>query len=199
VPRYWLGTPITAGHSLGGQVATHTETLWPKFCCRGRMLKRQRSRFVTYSVTILPSRTWHEREALFSIGSLSRLGFPTGRSRLPCDAEKLQLLPGVGQYISSSIRCFAFGKIVAVVDTNVIRILDRVFSIRSRAARPRDDRSLWQVAEALISARHPREYNWALLDLGATVCTKRSPSCPDCPLQGTCAFRSNVSAVKRSE
>lgn len=119
------------------------------------------------------------------------------QGRFPPDAETLQSLPGVGRYISSSIRCFAFGEIVAVLDTNVIRILDRVFSIRSRAARPRDDRSLWRVAEVLTSTKHPREYNWALLDLGATVCTKRSPRCPECPLRQMCAFRSNATTTRR--
>lgn len=105
---------------------------------------------------------------------------------IPADLTGLMKLPGVGRYIANAVLCFAYKQDVALLDTNIIRILERVFSIRSQKARPRDDRALWDLAARLIPKGRAVSYNRALLDLAASICTAAKPKCQDCPLQSIC-------------
>lgn len=105
---------------------------------------------------------------------------------IPESEDKLLELPGVGRYIASAVECFAFNKPKAILDTNIIRIFDRVLGIHSEKDRPRDDARLWNTAQALVPHKNAREYNWALLDFGALVCKSRDPLCGECVLQNMC-------------
>lgn len=100
----------------------------------------------------------------------------------------LRSLPGVGLYISNMVRCGAFGHAEPALDTNMIRIIQRVFNWQSSRRRPREDRKLWEFAKTLVPKVNSREYNWGVLDLGAAVCTHRSPKCSECPLSEICSF-----------
>ena len=106
----------------------------------------------------------------------------------PNEADLLRL-PGVGRYIASAVRCFAFYQPVAILDANVIRILGRAFGVRSDTARPRDDPQLWRFAQSLVPSHAPREYNWGLLDYGASVCRRSNPLCDNCALSRLCSAR----------
>lgn len=106
--------------------------------------------------------------------------------KVPRATAELLALPGVGKYTAAAVRCFAYGEHEGLVDTNVVRILRRVFSISSQKARPHTDSKLWEVASALVSRTKPKIYNQALLDLGGTVCTLRQPKCARCPLTFMC-------------
>src|SRR4030042_1426979 len=86
--------------------------------------------------------------------------------KIPKVDDKLLELPGVGQYIASAVECFAFNKPKAVLDTNVIRIFNRVFGIKSEKSRSRDDPRLWSFAQTLVPANNAKEYNWGLIDYG---------------------------------
>lgn len=97
-------------------------------------------------------------------------------------------LPGVGAYIGNAVLCFAYGKDLAVLDTNVVRVFSRFFGINSKKARPRTDPTLWKTAQELVPPRRSRAYNWALLDFAASVCTSRSPQCHKCPLYRHCKW-----------
>lgn len=121
--------------------------------------------------------------------------------KIPETKEKLLELPGVGRYIASAIECFAYNKPKAILDTNIIRIFDRVLGVHSEKNRPRDDVHLWDIAQALVPYRHAREYNWALLDFGALVCKSREPLCRECVLQNMCMFlqHGNLSTKKTYE
>lgn len=121
--------------------------------------------------------------------------------KIPETEEKLLELPGVGRYIASAVECFAYNKPKAILDTNIIRILDRVLGIHSEKDRPRDDARLWDTAQALVPHKNAREYNWALLDFGALVCKSREPLCGECVLQNMCMFwkRYNFNAKKSYE
>jgi A/G-specific adenine glycosylase len=103
---------------------------------------------------------------------------------LPSDESALRGLPGVGAYTAGAIRSIAFGDPAAIVDGNVRRVLARLF-----AERVPDPKQTWRLAGALVPEDRPGAFNQALMELGATVCTPRSPACSDCPLRRSCAAR----------
>jgi len=110
------------------------------------------------------------------------------RGRFPQRVEDLQDLPGVGRYTAGAVASFAYGEPAPILDTNVRRVLSRIF-VRRRAVRPAEgERRLWALAEAVIPDGDAWTMNQALMDFGATICTARNPKCPGCPLQSLCAF-----------
>ena len=107
--------------------------------------------------------------------------------QLPDTLEGLLKLKGIGRYTAGAVLSFAFGRDVAVLDTNVRRVLTRVFLGPRRTARLRGERRLWDLAETLVPAGRAYDFNQALMDFGATWCTPRRPRCPACPMRGFCA------------
>lgn len=112
---------------------------------------------------------------------------------LPAKEEALLALPGIGRYISNAILCFAFDNKVALVDVNVVRLYQRVFGATSEKARPRDDPKLWKFATEMLPGTRFKEYNLALIDFSAQVCTLRKPKCDRCAVSGFCNFRTRGS------
>ena len=106
---------------------------------------------------------------------------------LPEDAEALRALPGVGEYTAAAIRAIAFGRSANVVDGNVERVMARLFAVET--ALPQAKTELKRLAAALVPDERPGDYAQALMDLGATVCTPRSPGCLGCPWAAPCAAR----------
>lgn len=105
--------------------------------------------------------------------------------RLPEEPEQLDELPGIGRYTANAVASIAHGRMAAVVDTNVRRVIGRLIY----GGRKVHDRKIWASAEDLISADRPGDFNQAVMDLGATVCKPRIPDCPRCPLRTRCRFR----------
>jgi A/G-specific adenine glycosylase len=106
--------------------------------------------------------------------------------RIPTTREELLALPGVGPYVAHAFLCATRGERVAMLDVNFVRILERRFAQRVLADE-RDDPVLAALATALIArAPDPRRFNWAMLDLGALVCTARAPRCIACPVARGC-------------
>lgn len=104
--------------------------------------------------------------------------------RLPSDADELLSFKGIGRYTAGAIRSFAFNEDAAILDTNVIRVLHRVFSAEGD---PKAQKAaLWSLSEALIPRGQGYDFNQALMDLGATVCTARDPYCLLCPMKSFC-------------
>ena len=91
------------------------------------------------------------------------------QGNIPNDYEYLLSIKGIGNYIASSILIFAFGERRVVLDTNVIKILSSEFQITSENKRPHTDKKLWEVAQELVPENNIKEFNWALLDYGATL------------------------------
>jgi A/G-specific adenine glycosylase len=105
---------------------------------------------------------------------------------LPATEEELLLLPGIGPYTAAAIASTAYGKRVPAVDGNVRRVLCRVFAETGALDQGRTQRRIFALAEKLIPQKDPARFNQGLMDLGATVCTPRKPSCAVCPLDGLC-------------
>ncbi len=108
--------------------------------------------------------------------------------RFPRRLEEVQDLPGVGRYTAGAVVSFAYGTPASILDTNVRRVLSRVFVRRRPAGAAALDRRLWALASALVPEDQAWAFNQALMDLGALVCTARSPACDHCPLRSLCAF-----------
>jgi len=114
-----------------------------------------------------------------------------GVASLPEDPEELEKLPGIGPYTAGAVACFAYEKSVPAVDTNVARVITRVFlgSSRQRPTRERPTRQLiWSIAASLVprSGKRAWRFNQAVMELGALICVARKPRCPQCPVRGNC-------------
>ncbi len=101
---------------------------------------------------------------------------------MPREPRALRALPGVGEYTANALACFALGQQTAVVDTNVRRVLGRVFHWPSTPS----DRETAETASRALPEGQAWAWNQALMDLGATVCTSRRPTCLLCPLRESC-------------
>jgi A/G-specific adenine glycosylase len=106
--------------------------------------------------------------------------------RIPDTREALLALPGIGPYTVGAILSLAFDQDAAVLDGNVRRVLARVFAIDDDPRQAETRQRLWRLAETLLPPGRAGQFNEALMDLGATVCTPRSPHCGVCPLGDQC-------------
>ena len=105
---------------------------------------------------------------------------------LPSDEQTLLSFKGIGRYTAGAIRSFAFRERAAILDTNVARVLLRVFLGGGDPKQYATHRRLWQLSAALVPRRHGFDFNQALMDLGALVCTARKPRCQSCPMRRHC-------------
>ncbi len=103
---------------------------------------------------------------------------------LPKDSDDLLSFKGIGRYTAGAIRSFAFNQDAAILDTNVIRVLHRVFIAEGD---PKTQRArLWNLSEALIPKGKGYDFNQALMDFGATICSARDPYCLLCAMKEFC-------------
>lgn len=106
--------------------------------------------------------------------------------QLPADEETLLSFKGIGAYTAGAIRSFAFRQRAAILDTNVARVLFRVFIGKGDPKAHATTRHLWSISEALVPHRRVFDFNQALMDFGAMVCTARNPKCLVCPMAKGC-------------
>jgi A/G-specific adenine glycosylase len=112
---------------------------------------------------------------------------------LPDDPEKLVRFPGIGPYTAGAVACFAYEKPVPAVDTNVARVIRRVF-FASRISHPAPrnphpaSRQIWALTRTLVPKTGKRawRFNQAIMELGALICVARKPKCPECPVRPNC-------------
>ena len=109
--------------------------------------------------------------------------------RLPDTVDGLMALPGIGRSTAGAIAAAAFGRAAPVLDGNVKRALSRYLGITAWPGRAAVSRVLWQCAGACTPRRRAADYNQAMMDLGATVCTRARARCAECPLSRRCAAR----------
>jgi A/G-specific adenine glycosylase len=109
--------------------------------------------------------------------------------RFPRTREALATLPGVGRSTAGAIAVFAFGEREAILDGNVKRVLARRFAVEGFPGDKRVEDRLWKIAESQLPLKNVEGYTQALMDLGATVCTRTRPACAICPVRTSCAAR----------
>ncbi len=106
--------------------------------------------------------------------------------KLPQDVKHLCRLPGIGRYTAGAIASIAFGNDEPALDGNIRRVLARVFDIRHPVRSRESEESLWQLASTHLPPGQAGEYNQALMELGALICTPRQPNCSLCPINDIC-------------
>lgn len=125
------------------------------------------------------------------------------RGRFPREIREIRELPGIGRYTAGAIASIAFGADEPVVDGNVTRVLCRYFGIRDDPKASATQERLWKIAADLLPKGRAREFNQALMELGATICAPKNPRCLSCPAQKNCLARAdglqNVLPVKRAK
>ena len=111
----------------------------------------------------------------------------TTAGQLPSDEATLLSFKGIGAYTAGAIRSFAFRERAAILDTNVARVLFRVFIGRGVPKAHATKKHLWSISAALVPRRRAFDFNQALMDFGATLCTARKPKCLICPMASRCS------------
>jgi A/G-specific adenine glycosylase len=107
--------------------------------------------------------------------------------QLPSDEATLRSFKGIGAYTAGAIRSFAFRERAAILDTNVARVLFRVFIGKGVPKAHATRKTLWTISAALVPQRRAFDFNQALMDFGATLCTARKPKCLICPMTSLCS------------
>jgi A/G-specific adenine glycosylase len=107
--------------------------------------------------------------------------------RLPSDEATLLSFKGIGAYTAGAIRSFAFRERAAILDTNVTRVLFRVFIGRGEPNAHATKKVLWRISSALVPRKRAFDFNQALMDFGAMLCTARKPKCLVCPMTSLCS------------
>jgi len=154
------------------------------FPCPDRVVG-DRSRWLELTTSLgLPSRMYRFVETCEAV-----MGSHDGM--IPVDRKRLLELPGVGHYTAAAVRCFAYGLPETLVDSNTIRIANRLSGVHVSQSRHRSSVVIDHVAGLYEGVHGLPEENYALLDIGTTVCKSSLPMCRECPLNGTCAFASD--------
>jgi A/G-specific adenine glycosylase len=121
--------------------------------------------------------------------SIARESVEKYGGRLPSDEATLLSFDGIGQYTAGAIRSFAFRERAAILDTNVARVLFRVYVATGDPKSHAMKRHLWTLAETLVPSRRVFDFNQALMDFGALICVARAPRCLICPMKKDCEWR----------
>lgn len=113
------------------------------------------------------------------------------KGELPDAVDALLELPGFGRYTAGAVASIAYGLEAPLVDGNVARVLSRLLLIEGRPPDRAREKTLWAVADVLVSGERPGDWNQALMELGATVCTPQNPTCLLCPVRTACGALAN--------
>jgi A/G-specific adenine glycosylase len=155
------------------------------------------SRFPTLE-DVAQARPSQVREAWHGLGYYARarnlhqlartVAPPNGSGTMPDEPDELRKLPGVGAYTAGAVASFAYERRAALVDTNVARVLTRVFAPRVKRKSGKGQRQLWDIATAILprTGKATWAHNQALMELGALVCTARVMRCEVCPVRVDC-------------
>jgi A/G-specific adenine glycosylase len=108
------------------------------------------------------------------------------QARFPRDLKAALRLPGIGRYTAAAVLSIAYDVPLAVLDSNVARVLARLGAIRGDLRAPRRWQSLATTAQQLLATEDPGDWNQALMELGETICTPQTPRCPACPVSRAC-------------
>ncbi|MGL4462461.1 MAG: A/G-specific adenine glycosylase, partial [Planctomycetia bacterium] len=107
----------------------------------------------------------------------------------PSEPTEIAALPGLGRYTANAVACFAWNRRLPILEANTVRVWTRLAAADGDPARAPLNAELWAIAEASLPTTRPADFNQALMDLGATVCTPAAPRCEVCPVESFCAGR----------
>jgi A/G-specific adenine glycosylase len=124
-----------------------------------------------------------------NIHKTAKIIWDTFQGEFPKDLTQLMSLPGIGATTAAAIASQAFNQPTPILDGNVIRVLTRYFMVEGWPMQGHVKKQLWQLADQCMSRERCRDYTQAIMDLGATCCTRSNPNCQQCPLQKTCLAR----------
>lgn len=105
---------------------------------------------------------------------------------VPSDEDSLLALPGIGRYTAGAIRSIAFGLPAPILDGNVFRVVARFFEVEGSWISTKDKKEFWEIAAQLVPSARPGDYNQAMMEWGAMICTPVSPGCSGCPVRKQC-------------
>jgi A/G-specific adenine glycosylase len=188
---FWRKEPLSAFETLVTEMllsrtrAASVEPVARAILSRWPTAKRMASADVVELETALFPLGLHRKRARMLLACARQLNSHGGE--VVGEADELLALPYVGRYAATAVLCFHFGRKVAVVDANVARVYRRVFALPIPERELRRVEDAWKFAARMLPATNARAFNWALLDLGGTTCTPRSPRCGDCPVAEICA------------
>ena len=128
-----------------------------------------------------------------SLQSIARQVMSEYEGRIPDTIDELLKLKGVGRYTAGAIACFAYRKQVATVDTNIRRVLHRIFLGLEHPEPKVNDAQMLILAEQVLPEQRAYDWNQALMDMGATICTSNNPQCVGCSLQTACQAYKDMS------
>lgn len=116
---------------------------------------------------------------------------------LPDNAKDLQSeIPGVGRYTAGAVASIVFGQSTPVVDGNVIRVLARWRAIHADPKKAKTVDLFWEIAASIVPEDKPGNFNQALMELGARICTPQNPDCENCPIQTDCRAFNQLQVAK---
>lgn len=136
------------------------------------------------SANLVP--TWIQHPSASPPGYSTRISSTRHGGQLPSNREVLLSFKGIGDYTAGAILSFAFGKREPILDTNVARVLFRVFVNRGNPRSHAMHKHLWNISRVLLPIKNVFDFNQALMDLGAIVCIARKPHCSVCPMKKIC-------------
>ena len=117
--------------------------------------------------------------------------------RLPSDPNELKSLPGIGLYTANAIAIFAFDRSLPIVEANTARVLSRLFNMRAPIDSTSGTQKLWDASAKLVPPKGARDFQNAMMDLGALICTAHNPRCQICPVKTCCRARDPASLPRK--
>lgn len=190
----WRDSSVTKYQQVIAEILlqrTRAETvakIFPKFIENFPSWKHLQSASLSYlQLHLKPVGLWRRRSS--SLQALS-CAMVKKKGCFPKKRKEIEALPGVGQYIASSVMLFFHGIPEPLLDVNMARVLERVFGPR-KLADIRYDSYLQELARKVVQCSKPIQMNWAILDLAATTCLIKNPLCSECPLSSFCLTAQN--------
>jgi len=121
------------------------------------------------------------------------------KGEMPRTAEQLEKLPGVGRYTAAAVASIAYQQVTGLVDGNVIRVLARMRRIGAAVEAKETVGALWEISSQLVDRERPGDFNQAMMELGAVVCTPKNPSCAACPVSSLCGAKISTGSLEVEE
>lgn len=178
---------------------TRAETVakfWPSFIKSYPSWKRlSQATKADLQESLKPIGLWRRRAATLYL--LAR-EMEKRKGRFPRNREEVESLPGVGQYLANAIQLFCYGEYHPLLDSNMARVLERLFGLRELAD-IRDDPYLQSLAKQIVECEQVIMVNWAILDLAALICKIKNPSCVNCPINNCCKYAGALCQIDSSD